>query len=101
MCSEAEIVDKDYRVNTYNCLKLRYERYRARIICTHYFFSSPLRYLVTPTAKNLLPVFDGLSWKSLEKRSKFPHLSIEGECKISVFLFPFYVWWILKSNFMM
>ena len=44
---------------------------------------------MTPTAKNLLPVFDGLSWKSLEKRSKFPHLSIEGECKISVFLFLF------------
>lgn len=38
---------------------------------------SPLRYHVTPAVKNLLPVFDGLSWKSLEKRPKFPYLNTE------------------------
>lgn len=38
---------------------------------------SPLRYLVTPAAKNLLPLFDGLSWKTLEKRPKFPHMTEE------------------------
>ncbi|KAJ7383995.1 Proteasome assembly chaperone 2 [Desmophyllum pertusum] len=38
---------------------------------------SPLRYVVTPAAKNLLPLFDGLSWKTLEKRPKFPHATEE------------------------
>lgn len=41
-------------------------------------FSSPLRYLVTPAAKNLFALFDELSWKTLEKRPKFPHMA-EGD----------------------
>ena len=59
--------------------------------CTLFFFfffsSSPLRYLVTPAVKNLLPVFDELSWKSLEKRPKFPHVNTEGGWQIWVFFF--------------
>ena len=30
---------------------------------------------MTPAAKNLLPLFDGLSWKTLEKRPKYPHMT--------------------------
>ena len=54
-----------------------------------FFFcsSSPLRYLVTPAVKNLLPVFDELSWKSLEKRPKFPHVNTEGGWQIWVLFF--------------
>ena len=61
--------------------------------CTLFFFffvffsSSPLRYLVTPAVKNLLPVFDELSWKSLEKRPKFPHVNTEGGWQIWVLFF--------------
>lgn len=58
--------------------------------CTLFFFfcsSSPLRYLITPAVKNLLPVFDELSWKSLEKRPKFPHVNTEGEWQIWVLFF--------------
>lgn len=40
-----------------------------------FYFSSPLRYLVTPSAKNLTVLFDELSWKVLEKRPKFPHVT--------------------------
>ena len=40
-----------------------------------FYFSSPLRYLVTPSAKNLAVLFDELSWKVLEKRPKFPHVT--------------------------
>ena len=48
------------------------------IVQKSFCFSSPLRCLVTPAAKNLLPLFDGLSWKTLEKRPKFPHMT-EGD----------------------
>lgn len=49
-----------------------------------FHFSSPLRYLVAPAAKNLLPLFDGLSWKTLEKRPKFPHVTEGDESLIRV-----------------
>ena len=55
--------------------------------CCFFCSSSPLRYLVTPAVKNLLPVFDELSWKSLEKRPKFPHVNTEGGWQIWVLFF--------------
>ncbi|KAL9976490.1 hypothetical protein ACROYT_G013799 [Oculina patagonica] len=49
---------------------------------------SPLRYLVTPAATNLLPLFDELSWKTLEKRPKFPHVTEESPDENKDFFLP-------------
>ena len=42
---------------------------------------------MTPAAYNLLPLFDGLSWKTLEKRPKFPHMTegdLNHECDVRI-----------------
>lgn len=47
---------------------------------------SPLRYLLTPSAKDLIPLFNDLLWKALEKRPKFPNVTEESAEEEEVFL---------------
>lgn len=47
---------------------------------------SPLRYLLSPSAKTLIPLFNKLSWKELEKRAKFPDANEESTEEEEFFL---------------